>query len=255
MKIISIFNQKGGIGKTTLALNLATYLARNKKILFVDNDGQCNSSIVLSDNNLDELLNISRATTVEQLFLSKTGVEKMILKSKFNNVDFIASSRKHSKTDWDYQNKRSDTLLTRFYALNDKYDYVIFDNPPALSKSVLDVLAISDVILSPIEPCLFSVDGLFELISEVATLNTDKKHPIKFFCFLSKVDNRKNKKNLELAADLKEMIGHSFIDLKLSMYSDYQNCLSDCETVITKNVKTKAYNELESLFCEFERMI
>ncbi|WP_297439553.1 ParA family protein [uncultured Clostridium sp.] len=252
MKIISIFNNKGGIGKTTFALNLATYLAleKNKKILFLDNDSQCNSSMILAGGKLDDLLESSGVNTIEDLFLTRINIDKFIVESKFKNINFISSSRKHSKTDWEYPFNRSKSILRKFSKLDDEYDYAIIDNPPTMFKNVFDILRESDCIITPVEPCIFAVNGLFELISVIADMNYKKEEQTKFLCFLTKVDNRKNKKVVELKEDLKESLGDSFIDnSKLSFLAAYQNATCEYETLISKKDNSIASNELR-LLCD-----
>ena len=258
MKIISIFNNKGGVGKTTFALNLATYLSleKKKKILFIDNDSQCNSSMILADGELNELLESSGSSTVKDLFLTRTNIDKFILESKFKNIDFIASSRKHSQTDWEYPYKATKSILRRFKSLDEEYDYIIVDHPPTLFKNVLELLNESDCIISPVEPCIFAIDGLFELLSVIADLNSNKEDKTKFLCFLTKVDNRKSKKVNELKDELKESLEFSFInDFKLSSLSAYQNTSCDLETIVSSSKGSVAYKEIKDLCEEIIRRV
>lgn len=246
-KILSIFNQKGGVGKTTFALCLSTYLAsKNKKVLIIDNDSQANTTTILSGGELEQLqYNSNIFLTAQDLFLSKTKINKFILKSKFKNIDFIASSITHSQTDYKLA---SNNITLDFSLLGQAYDYIIIDNPPSLSITVKTFLKSSDMVISPIEPTMFSLDGLINIISALAEINMKRNSTIKFLTFLSKVDNRKWKKNNELIKNLIESIGDSFLsEFKLSLLSAYQNTIEEFETPITLKSNVIAYNEVKTL--------
>ena len=248
MKTISIFNQKGGVGKTTFSLNLATYLAieKDKKILFIDNDGQANSSYILSDGQNDDYYSSNNIPTIEELYLSKKDINKFIVASKFKNIDYIASSIDHVYTDLNLKNNKQDIIKSKLNNLEKDYDFIIIDNPPAMSNTVLNCLNISDMILAPIETCVFSMRGLINLINLTVDLNKD--HTTKFFCFLSKVDNRKTAKNADVKNILKENLGSSFIDkIQVSSLSAYSNSIDSFETVITSKVNKRAYDEIKNL--------
>ena len=248
MKTISIFNQKGGVGKTTFSLNLATYLAieKDKKILFIDNDGQANSSYILSDGQNDDYYSSNNIPTIEELYLSKKDINKFIVASKFKNIDYIASSIDHVYTDLNLKNNKQDIIKSKLNNLEKDYDFIVIDNPPAMSNTVLNCLNISDMILAPIETCVFSMRGLINLINLTADLNKD--HTTKFFCFLSKVDNRKTSKNNDVKNILKDNLGSSFINkIQVSSLSAYSNTIDNFETVITSKVNTRAFDEIKNL--------
>ena len=248
MKTISIFNQKSGVGKTTFSLNLATYLAieKDKKILFIDNDGQANSSYILSDGQNDDYYSSNNIPTIEELYLSKKDINKFIVASKFKNIDYIASSIDHVYTDLNLKNNKQDIIKSKLNNLEKDYDFIVIDNPPAMSNTVLNCLNISDMILAPIETCVFSMRGLINLINLTVDLNKD--HTTKFFCFLSKVDNRKTAKNADVKNILKENLGSSFIDkIQVSSLSAYSNSIDSFETVITSKVNKRAYDEIKNL--------
>ncbi|WP_297523195.1 AAA family ATPase [uncultured Clostridium sp.] len=248
MKVISIFNQKGGVGKTTFSLNLATYISikKNRKVLFIDNDGQANSTYILSDGQNDDYFSSNRIPTIEELYLSKKDINSFIVKSKFKNIDYIASSIDHVYTDLNLKNNRTDIMKSKLNNLTEDYDFIIIDNPPAMSNTVLNCLNISDMILAPIETCVFSMRGLINLINLTVDLNKD--HTTKFFCFLSKVDNRKITKNIEVKEILESNLGASFINkLQVSSLSAYPNTIDKFETVITSKINNRAFDEIKYL--------
>lgn len=251
MSIINIFNQKGGVGKTTFALNIATYLSiiKNKKVLFIDNDGQASSTYILSAGMSDDYFIQNNSNTIENLFLTKKNIDSFILKSKFKNIDYIPSCIDHVYTDLNLKNNKLDIISNKLINIKDDYDYIIIDNPPAMSNTVLNFLHASDVILAPIESCVFSVRGLLNLINLVSDLN--KNNTVKFFCFLSKVDNRKVTKNTDVKNILFENLGDSFLrNMQISYLAAYQNTLDNYETIASNKSKDKTYSEIES-FGEF----
>ena len=248
LKILSIFNQKGGVGKTTFSLNLATYIAinKNKRVLFLDNDGQANSSYILSNGQNDDYYISKNIPTIEELYLSKKDINSFILKSKFKNLDYIPSSIDHVYTDLNLKNNKRDIIKNKLNNLEINYDFIIIDNPPAMSNTVLNCLNISDMILAPIEACVFSMRGLINLINLTVDLN--KEHTTKFFCFLSKVDNRKTTKNNDVRKILKDSLGSSFLDgLQISSLSAYSNSIDSFETIITSKNNARAFEEIKNL--------
>ena len=174
--IISIINQKGGVGKTTTAVNLAAYLAdRGKKTLLIDEDAQGNSTSGLSKdvefkkNLYDVLLNDADAEEA----IIKTAVKKLSLLP--SSIDLAGADIELSAMDG-----REYILKKKIEALKDAYDFILIDCPPSLGLMTLNALVASDSILIPIQAEFYALEGLSQLQAEsVAPYPGDPPHHVR----------------------------------------------------------------------------
>lgn len=255
-KIISIFNQKGGSAKSTTALNMSTVLAKSRKVLLIDNDGQANTTYIALDMDDDELEKRGHGTIHELLTDKTITANDVIYRSVFNNIDIIPSSIDHIYSDMKLitaiDNNR--ILSKKLKTLKNNYDYIIIDNPPAISLSTYNSLLCSDVVVAPIECSVFSAKGLRNLINLISDINENRDIDLKLITFLSKVDNRKRVKNIRVKNILEKTLGDSFIKSQhISLNSAYIDSLEDGETVITwrkDNVGKKEFENLTKLILD-----
>lgn len=167
MKVISLFNLKGGVAKTVSAVNISSILAlKGKKVLLIDNDPQANACINL--NRADE----SQIGIYELLANKDVSVEDVIKSTDIENLYLIPSTIRY----FDIQNKLStelnpyNILKKKLEAVRNNYDYIIIDNHPSLSTMSLNGLVASDEVLVPLTPDNFALEGLsflFDKINEV----------------------------------------------------------------------------------------
>ena len=162
--IISIANQKGGVGKTTTALNLGTALAmQGKSVLLIDLDPQANLSKYAGFENNDNLPTMSDILMGQVGMRSKVEIKKCIRTDKENLVDYIPSDINLANADLYLAGVLSrETLLKRI--LNDNtiksYDYTIIDCNPSLGVLLMNALTASNGVLIPVQTQDFAFDGL-----------------------------------------------------------------------------------------------
>ena len=163
-KIISCVNQKGGVGKTTTAVNLAAGLGlQKKKILLVDADPQGNSTSGFGINKRETEI------STYDLLTGRAPSEKAIVKSKYQGVDVIPSSIDLAGAEVELTSveRREAQLKLALSALRESYDYILIDCPPSLGLITINALNASDSILVPIQCEYFALEGLSQLIATV----------------------------------------------------------------------------------------
>ncbi len=190
-KIISIVNQKGGVGKTTTALNMAAWLSlfTKARILLIDMDGQANLTACVKINK--EKI---KGTSFDLLVDEELKAEDIIYKDKDLLFDIIVADEKLNNIDLILNNfmDRERQLLYKLEEVKNKYDYVIIDCSPSLNLATINSLATTDYIIIPVQADFLSVRGTAKLLESInrvkARLNT--KLDI-LGVFLTMYDNRK----------------------------------------------------------------
>jgi chromosome partitioning protein len=167
-KIISIANQKGGVGKTTTTINLSSLLAAAEKhTLLVDIDPQSNSSSGLSVTNHNP--------SVYEVLIGTKNISEVIINTFMPFLDMLPSNINLVGAEIemvDIENR--ETLLKRALVdVKDKYDYILIDCPPSLGLLTLNSLTASDSVLIPVQCEYFALEGLGQLLN---TINIVKKH-------------------------------------------------------------------------------
>lgn len=160
MKIISVFNQKGGVGKTTTAINLAAGLAREgKNILLIDMDPQANTS---SGLGLEEE---GEGASLYDLLTDNIDLDKAIQTSSIERVKIIPADSNLAGLEIEAVNieDREGLLKAKLEGIG-SYDYVLIDCPPSLSILTINALTASDSVLIPIQAEYYSLEGLGSLM-------------------------------------------------------------------------------------------
>lgn len=163
-KIISIVNQKGGVGKTTTAVNLASAVGiAGKKVLLVDADPQGNTTSGYGINRKKV------GVTSYDLLIGKATADKALVKTEYKNVDIVPASIDLAAAEVDLIeiDHREAQLKMALAGVREAYDYIFIDCPPSLGLITVNALNASDTVLVPIQCEYFALEGLSQLMATV----------------------------------------------------------------------------------------
>ena len=192
-KIITIMNQKGGVGKTSTTINLASALARyNKRVLLLDMDPQGNCSLALG---IDPTIS---KKTMSELLLSSLSLKQVIRKSDVPLLSLVPSNLTLAMVESSLYKQDKDASVTLLKEkLEDKeiqnYDYVFIDCPPSLGFLSLNALVASQYLLIPMQCEYFALDGLTHLLSTIAKVQREDNPTLSIMgILLTMVDSKTN---------------------------------------------------------------
>lgn len=209
-KIISIVNQKGGVGKTTLSYNLAAALGkRGHKILLVDNDPQA---------NLTTYTQAEPATTIDEVYVSRKNsqLELSQLAPISENFYILAADSMLAGVEY-YLASRSDkeyVLKNALEPLKNVFDFIIIDNPPALNMLTVNGLVSSDYVLIPVQLEYFSLEGIVALQKTMESLR-DKNPSLELLGIVPNMFDDRRKLNWEVLETLKKEFGSKVFETKI----------------------------------------
>lgn len=199
-KIIAITNQKGGTGKTTTSINLASYLASyGKKVLLLDLDPQGNASSGLGvtlkeiDKNLYHLI-------TEQAHPHET-----VKPTPLSNLEIISSSQDLAAATIELVNlrEREYKLRNGLSGLKSRYDYIIIDCPPSLGLLTVNGLVATDEILIPVQCEYYALEGLGQLLNTISLIQESLKPDLKLMGAVLTMFDKRNKLSYEVAKEVK----------------------------------------------------
>ena len=215
MKSIAFYNNKGGVGKTTSAINIAYELAKNSKVLIIDVDGQANCSRFFTEEQKEGL--------DKALVNTEVSPETALCHTRYDNIDIITATPKLNgiTSEFDsFLDEEQAAIARNILSFGSAYDYVLLDLPPALTKVTERLIGACDVVFIPIELGIFSIQGVPTVTGIV------KKCGAKFgSCIINKYD-KKNSADAQLLELLNETLGNKTLKSKIPYSKVIKNSLS-----------------------------
>jgi len=206
MQIISIINQKGGVGKTTTVINLAAGLSKQKKkILVIDLDPQGNATTGLGLSNIE-----NSEETIYGVLNGTKKISEIIKKTGFENLDIITSNVDLSGLEVETagDSNRAFILKVKLTAyLNDSradYDYILIDCPPSLNLLTVMALVSSDSLVVPLQAEFFALEGLTQLMKTIERIKVSLNPELNIRGILLTMYDKRNKLSAQVEKEARD---------------------------------------------------
>lgn len=246
--IISIFNQKGGCGKSTTTINLGAALAtQGKKVLVVDMDAQANTTngVGIDDEELE--------VTIYDLLISKKvtyeNIKEVIKKTAYENLECLPSDIQLSNAEIELASAMSrETILKKIIdKIKNDYDYILIDSPPSLGLLSVNSLVASDKLIIPVNTSYFSVKGIKHLMNTFNLVKDNLNEKLEIMGVLITMFTSRKTLAKNIRESLIEVFGNKVFDSVIRVDSKIEYSQDAQSPVIHFNNKCNSFDDYMSL--------
>ena len=244
-KIISMVNQKGGVGKTTSSISLGACLAvAEKKTLLIDLDPQGNASVGVGlDKNKFSNANIYHA------IIGKLPIEKAIYKTELPYFDICPSDNNLIGAEIELVSEfaRESKLKIAFEEINDKYDYVIIDCPPSLGLLTINALNASTSFVVPLQTEYFAMEGMAQLLNTVKLVNSSLNPGLELDGILLTMFDSRNNLHKQVAGEIRKHFSDKVFKSVIPRNVKLSECPSFGKPIILYDIESRGSEAYLSL--------
>jgi len=202
-KVFSIVNQKGGVGKTTTVVNLATAFAwQKKKTLIIDFDPQGNASTGVG------VFQAQRQKTIYDVVIGDCKIADAVVPNRMPNLSIITSTVDLSACEVELANfnEREFVLKKAISEIINDYDFILIDCPPSLGLLTINALVASDAVLIPMQCEFFALEGLSHLLTSLDLIKDNLNHNLKISGIILTMHDRRNKLTEQVEVDVRNFL-------------------------------------------------